>query len=139
MWCSGGRSFLVTGSFFEGRNLFDLALEVLAGDEVGNVIIIGLLVVLGHALVALGKLAEGGEGVGAELVEDARHQLSELLILTSAVNSKRVGGNGGVNYKIGSIISTHHLALSKSIIQMCLFCFGASTRARTGERNKRHG
>jgi len=39
-------------------HLFDLAFEVLAGDEIRNVVIIGLLAVLGQALVALGQLTE---------------------------------------------------------------------------------
>lgn len=61
-----------------GASLFDLALEVLASDQFRDVVVISVTIlgVLCHALVALGELAEGGEGVGAELVEDARYQLS---------------------------------------------------------------
>jgi hypothetical protein len=79
--------------------LFYLALEVLASDEFGNVVVIGITVlsVLCHVLVALGELAEGGEGVGAELVEDARHQLSQLLVLTGTVDGEGVGWDGGVD------------------------------------------
>ncbi len=64
--------------YSQGQILLDLALEVLASNQFGDVVVVGItvLVVLGHALVALGELAQGGEGVGAELVEDAGHQLS---------------------------------------------------------------
>ena len=55
------------------------------------------LLVLGHGLVALGELAEGSEGVGAELVEDAGDKLSELLVLGLAVDGKGVGGDRGVD------------------------------------------
>lgn len=77
--------------------LFDLALKVLALDEVGDLVVVLALLVLGHGLVALGKLAEGGEGVGAELVEDAGDKLSELLVLGLAVDGKGVGGDRGVD------------------------------------------
>lgn len=91
-----------------GTNLFDLALEVLASDEVGDVVIIltTLLVLLGDVLVALGELAQGSQGVGSELVQDAGDELGELLVLTSAVDGEGVGGNGGVDYtKFGSALS----------------------------------
>lgn len=78
-----------------------LALEVLALDQLRYlVIIVVLLLALGallHALVALGKLAEGSERVGAELVEDTGDKLGELLVLTVAVEGEGVGGDGGVN------------------------------------------
>lgn len=86
------------------RHLLDvgLALEVLALDEVGNVIVVLLLVLaldaLLHALVALGELAEGSERVGAELVENAGDELGQLLVLTVAVDGESVGGNGSVDY-----------------------------------------
>ena len=86
-------------------NLFDLALKVLASDQVGDVIIVltTLLVLLGNVLVALSKLAEGGQGVGSELVEDTRDELGKLLVLTGTVDGKGVGGNGGVDCKTGSV------------------------------------
>lgn len=78
-----------------------LALEVLALDQLRYlVIVVVLLLALGallHALVALGQLAERGERVGAELVEDARDELGELLVLTVAVEGEGVGGDRGVN------------------------------------------
>ena len=78
--------------------LLDLALEVLAGYQVGNVVVVvGVLSVLRHVLVALGQLPKGGEGVGAQLVEDAGHQLRKLLVLAVAVDGERVGGDGGVD------------------------------------------
>ena len=79
-------------------SLLDLVLEVLALDEVGNLIIVLALLALLHVLVALGELSEGGERVGAELVKDAGNELSELLVLAVAVDGEGVGGDGGVNY-----------------------------------------
>ena len=83
-----------------GWPLLDLALEVLAGYQVRDVVIIGIgvLSVLGHVLVALGQLSKGGEGVGTQLVKDARHELGELLVLTISVNSESVGGDSGVHW-----------------------------------------
>lgn len=78
-------------------DLFDLALEVLTLDQVGDVILILTLLALLHVLVALGELAEGGKGVGAELVEDTGDELGKLLVLTGAVDGEGVGGDGGVN------------------------------------------
>lgn len=76
-----------------------LALEVLAGDQLGDVVIIGLLALLAllHALVALGQLAQRGQGVGAELVQDAGDELGQLLVLAVAVDGKGVGGDGSVD------------------------------------------
>lgn len=84
------------------QRLLDLTLEVLALDQIRDVILLILtLLALLHVLVALGKLAEGGEGVGAQLVEDARDKLGELLILTVAVDSESVAGDGSVNCSEG--------------------------------------
>lgn len=94
--------FLLQAGLF-GRHLLDigLALEVLALDEVGNVIVILLLVLtlntLLHALVALGELAKRCERVGAKLVKDAGDELGQLLVLAVAVDGKGVGGNGCVD------------------------------------------
>ncbi len=79
-------------------SLLDLVLEVLAGDEVRDIIVIRLLLALLHVLVALGQLAERGQGVGAQLVQDAGDQLGELLILAVAVDGEGVGRDGGVDY-----------------------------------------
>lgn len=85
------------------RHLLDvvLALEVLALDELGDLVVVVTtllaLTALLEALVALGELAEGSKGVGAELVEDAGDELSELLVLTVAVDGEGVGGNSGVD------------------------------------------
>ena len=87
------------GNGMQVAGLLDLALEVLAGYQIGNVVVVvGVLSVLRHVLVALGELAEGGEGVGAELVQDAGDELSEFLLLTVTVESEGVGGDGGVNF-----------------------------------------
>lgn len=83
--------FYFSGS---GRSL-DLVLEALAGHEVGDLIVIILLLL--HVLVALGQLAERGKRVGAELVEDAGHELRQLLVLTVAVDGEGVGRDSGVN------------------------------------------
>lgn len=85
-----------------GGNLFDLglALEVLTLDKVGDLVVVLTLLLL-EVLVALSELAEGGQRVGAELVEDARDKLSKLLVLTVAVDGEGVGGDSGVDYKSG--------------------------------------
>jgi hypothetical protein len=85
-----------------GQGLLDLLLEVLAGDQFGDVIVLlltalGSLGVLLHVLVALGEFPERGEGVGAQLVQDAGDELGQLLVLTGSVDGEGVGGDGGVN------------------------------------------
>lgn len=84
-------------------------LEVVAGNEVGDVIIILIVVLtltllLLHALVALGKLAQRCERVRAELVKDTGDELGELLVLTDTVDGEGVGGYRGVNCRV--IVST---------------------------------
>lgn len=78
-----------------------LALEVLALDQLGYLIIVVVLLLtlstLLEALVALSELAERSERVGAELVKDARDELGELLVLTVAVEGEGVGGDSGVD------------------------------------------
>lgn len=90
-----------SSSFFfkiQLRTLLDLALKVLALNQVGDIVVIlALLTSLLHVLVALGQLSEGGQGVGAELVKDAGDELGELLILTVAVDGESVGWDGGVD------------------------------------------
>ena len=81
--------------------LLDLVLEVLTGNEVGDVVIIGLLLALLHVLVALSQLAERGKRVRAELVQDAGDELGKLLVLAVAIDGEGVGGDGGVDYKPG--------------------------------------
>jgi hypothetical protein len=82
--------------------LLDLALKVLTLDQVGDIIllIIILLLTLGllHVLVGLGELAEGGEAVGAKLVEDTGDELGEFLLLAVAVEGEGVGRDGGVDW-----------------------------------------
>lgn len=80
--------------------LLDLALEVLTLDQIGDVILLVVLLALGllHVLVRLGELAEGGKAVGAELVQDTGDELGELLLLTVAVESEGVGGDGTVDW-----------------------------------------
>lgn len=76
------------------------SVEVL--DEVGDIVVVLIgsagwpLLALLDGLVGLGKLAERRERVRAKLVEDARNELSELLNLTSAVDSKGVRGYSSV-------------------------------------------
>jgi hypothetical protein len=77
--------------------LLDLALKVLALNEVGNLVVVLTLLVLLHGLVALGELAEGGEGVGAELVQDTGDEFGELLVLAVAGDGIGVGRDGGVD------------------------------------------
>lgn len=82
-------------------NLLDLglALEVLASDQFGNIVLVTVLALLAllHALVALGQLAQRGQGVGAELVENAGHELGQLLVLAGAVDGESVCGDGSVD------------------------------------------
>jgi predicted N-acetyltransferase YhbS len=89
--------------------LFDvgLGLEVVASNEIGDVVVIIILVViflilafallLLHALVALRELAERGERVGAELVKNTGDELRKLLILAVAVDGEGVRGYRRVN------------------------------------------
>lgn len=85
--------------------LLDLAfaLEVLALHKVRYLIIVIILLVFAlttllEALVGLGELAQGCEGVRTELVENARDKLGELLVLAVAVDGEGVGRDGGVDY-----------------------------------------
>lgn len=87
-------------------SLLDLVLKGLALNQVGDVIVIRLgltLLALLHALVALGELAEAGQGVGAKLVKDAGHELRQLLVLAVAVDGKGVGWDSGVDWYLSAI------------------------------------
>ena len=87
--------------------LLDLALKVLTLHQIGDIIlVVVLLLALGllHVLVGLGQLAEGGEGVRAQLVEDAGDELGEFLLLAVAVEGEGVGGDGGVDCE-GEVVS----------------------------------
>lgn len=79
--------------------LLDLVLKVLTSNQVGDVVIIGLFVAVSflHVLVALSKLAERSERVGAKLVKNAWNELGQLLVLTVAVDGEGVGGDSGVD------------------------------------------
>lgn len=80
--------------------LFNLVLEVLALNKVGDIILLVVLLItllLLHVLVALGELAQGSEGVGAELVEDVGDELGELLLLAVAVEGEGVRGDSAVD------------------------------------------
>lgn len=83
--------FLLLSPF---RYLLNLRLKVLALDEVGDVLVVLVLLL---ELVALGQLAERGKRVGAELVEDAGDELGELLVLAVAVDGEGVGLDRGVD------------------------------------------
>jgi len=91
-------------------HLLDFTLEILPRDQIRDVIIILIVppsqafplparaaVLLLQALVALGQLAEGGEAVGAELVEDAGDEFREFFVFAGAVDGEGVGGDGGVD------------------------------------------
>lgn len=80
-------------------NLLDGLVEGLASNKVWDVVIVLLLgaLLLLHALVALGQLAQGGKGVWAELVEDTWNELGELLVLTGTVDGEGVGWDGSVD------------------------------------------
>lgn len=93
--------------------LLNLVLEVLAGHEVGDIIIISLLLALLHVLVALGQLAERSKRVGAELVQDAGHELRKLLVLAVAVDGKGVGRDSGVDYKPDLSACIHPVSVSQ--------------------------
>lgn len=95
-----GTRIAVKFYFPKSDGLLDLVLKVLAGDEVGDLVVVGLLLALLHVLVALGQLAERGQRVRAELVQDARDELGELLVLAVAVDGEGVGGNRGVNWPV---------------------------------------
>lgn len=91
-----------------------LALEVLALDEIRDVVVVFLLVLtlgaLLQALVALGELSERGQGVGSKLVQDAGNELGQLLVLTVAVDGEGVGWDGGVDYPHISMICSMRFA-----------------------------
>lgn len=77
--------------------LLHLVLEVLARNEVRDLVIVRLLLTLLHILVALRQLAERRERVGPKLIEDAGNELRKLLILTVAVDSECVRRDGGMD------------------------------------------
>jgi hypothetical protein len=85
--------------------LFNLVLKVLSCNQIRDVIVIivaFLLVALRllHGLVALSQLSKRGEGVGAELVEDAGDEFSELFVFASSVDGKGVGWDCGMDYRL---------------------------------------
>ena len=84
------------------NRLFNLILESLACNQIWNIILILIILtfaalLLLHGLVALGKLSEGCEGVGAELVENTGYEFGEFLVLAVTVDSKGVGWDCGMN------------------------------------------
>ena len=84
------------------NRLFNLILESLSCNQIWNIVLIVIVLaftalLLLHGLVALGKLSEGCEGVGAELVENTGYELSELLVFAVTVDSKGVGWDCGMN------------------------------------------
>jgi hypothetical protein len=83
-----------------------LVLEVVTGDKIRDIIIVlvillvlALALLLLHALVALGKLPQRRQRIGAELVKDTGDELGKLLVLTVAVDGEGVGRDGGVDYE----------------------------------------
>lgn len=103
-------------------SLLDLVLEILALDQLRDVVVVLVLLVLAalgflHGLVALGQLAERGQGVGTELIQDAGDQLRQLLVFAVTVDGEGVGWDGSVNCRLGPAVSTCSLARS---------CFGGA-------------
>ena len=90
--------------FFLYLFLLNIALEVLTLHQVGDIILIVILLALStalgllHVLVALGELTEGGEAVGTQLVQDTGDELGEFLLLAVTVEGEGVGGDGGVDF-----------------------------------------
>ncbi|KAM3075923.1 hypothetical protein ACMFMF_011966 [Clarireedia jacksonii] len=90
---------------FYTRNLFDFILKVLSFDQIGNIIIVFVVLLvfttfcLLHRLVALSEFSKGGKGVWAKLVENTGNKLSEFLVFAVSVDSKGVRWDGGVNCK----------------------------------------
>lgn len=80
-------------------SLLDLILEGLTLNEVGDLVVISLLLALLEALVALGKLAQRGKRVRSQLVQDTGNELRQLLVLTVAVDGEGVRGNRGVDWR----------------------------------------
>ena len=104
-------------------DLLDGLVEGLASNEVWDVIIVLLLgtLLLLHALVALGQLAQGGKGVWAELVEDAWDELGELLVLTGTVDGEGVGWDGGVDYVMLDPLLYLHMCFPISGLSTAMF------------------
>lgn len=78
----------------------DLILKVFTCHQIGDIIVILAvrLLILLHVLIALGELAEGCERVRAQLVEDARNKLCELLVLAVAIDCEGVCLHRSMNY-----------------------------------------
>lgn len=82
---------------------FNFALEVLALDQVRDVLVILPFLLplafftLLHGLIALGQFAERGQRVGAQLVEDTRDEFGEFLLFAVAVNGEGVARDGGLD------------------------------------------
>jgi hypothetical protein len=98
----------VIGSSSKHGALLDLAVKVLACHKFRDVVIIRItiLIVLGHVLVALSKLAQGSERVRAQLVEDARDQFCELFVLASPIDGEGVWGHSGMDWTIISVLES---------------------------------
>jgi hypothetical protein len=92
-----------SSSFSHASGLFDLTLEVFPRNQIWDVIIIIVIFLvitpfcLLHRLVALGKLSERGQGIGAELIEDTGDEFSEFLVFTVTVDSEGVSWDGSVD------------------------------------------
>jgi len=78
-----------------------LVLKCLVLNQIGDLIIVIVFLAFGplvHGLVALGQLTERGQGIRAQLVEDAGHKFGQLLVFSIAVDGKKVARDGGVNW-----------------------------------------
>lgn len=106
--CNHVFRFSLSSIFRSKCNLLNIALEVLALNQVRDIVLILVLLALGtglllHVLVALGELAQGGKAVGAKLVEDTGDELGEFLLLAVTVEGEGVGGDGGVDLGGGEV------------------------------------
>ena len=102
-----------------------LALEV-ALHKLRDLIIVIILFLailtlfLLHGLVALGELAQTGERIWAELVEDAGHELGELLLFAVAVDGERVCWDGCVDCVRACMLARLFLTYASSRMYKCL-------------------
>jgi len=87
------------------QSLFDFPLKILALDQIRDLVIVVLTFfllpafLLLHALVALRQPPQTGQAVWPELVQDARDQLGEVLVLAVAVDGECVAGDRCMNYE----------------------------------------
>lgn len=103
-WLSPSYSLPHDHRFCPQGSLLHLAFEVLPCNQVGNIIVIILVliptVLFLQALVALRQLPQRSQAVGTELIEDTGDELGEFFVFAVAVNGKGVGGYGSVDCEV---------------------------------------